>query len=121
MIELKFEQRPMPWSRPARGKNGKAYTLSKQRKYIEDLALMLKQAALGEQYGGAVHASLLFDYRKDKPCTIIRLEDYSFRPDLKTTRGDIDNLAKMVLEAIELSGIVKDDAQIAMLKAEKIK
>ena len=83
--------------------------------------MMLKQAAGGEQFGGAVYANLLFDYQKEKPCTLIQLRDFSFRPDLKITRGDIDNLAKMVLESIELSGIVKDDAQVAMLKAEKIK
>ncbi len=121
MIELKFEQRPIPWARPSRSRVGIVYNTDIQTKYREDLALMLKQAALGEQFGGAVKANLLFDYRRDNPCTIIQLEDYSFRPDLKTTRGDIDNLAKMVLESIELSGIVKDDAQIAMLKAEKVK
>ncbi len=121
MIELKFEQRPVPWSRPARGKSGKMYTVPEQRKYIADLALMLKQAAGGEQFSGAVYANLLFDYQEENPCTIIQLKDFSFRPDLKTTRGDVDNLAKMVLEAVQLSGIVEDDAQIAMLKAEKVK
>ncbi len=121
MIELKFEQRPIPWARTRRSRSGHAYTTDIQTAYREDLALMLKQASLGEQFGGAVRASLLFDYQKKNPCTIIQLSDVSYRPDLKTTRGDLDNLTKMVLEAVQLSGIVKDDAQVAMLKAEKVK
>lgn len=120
MIELRFDRRPKPWSRPARGRSGQAYTASTQRKYIADLALLLKQAAGGEVFSGAVKAKLLFDYHKDRTCTLIRLEDWSFRPDLKVSRADIDNLAKMVLEAVEFSGIVKDDSQIALLEAEKV-
>ncbi len=115
-VTLIFDQRPKPWSRTVRGDRTKRRLT--QDKYIEDLAIMLKLMADGTTFDGAVEVDLLFDYKRDE--THIRLIDASHRPDLKTTRADVDNLAKMVLEAIEKSGIVKDDAQVATLHAEKV-
>jgi len=121
MIALTFAHRPMPWSRTLKGE--RTERAKKQRKYINDLAMMLKVAAKGETFDGAVKVELRFDYTRQIDSlglTLIRISDQSHRPDLKTTRADLDNLCKMVLEALQKSGIVKDDAQVAILEAEKV-
>lgn len=119
MITLVFDTRPVPWSRTATGKSGQKYTPNVQRAYMYDLAMMLKVVAKGETFEGAVKAQLRFDYKRNQ--TLIQLSDASHREDLKITRADCDNLVKMVLESVQKSGIVKDDAQIAILEAEKTK
>jgi len=116
MISLTFETRPVPWSRTLRGEKSKRQ--KKQDKYIADLAMMLKLAS-NETFEGAVKVQLCFDYKLNH--TLIYVSDMSHRPDLKTTRSDLDNNCKLVLEALQASGIVKDDAQVAVLEAEKVK
>jgi len=116
-VTLIFDQRPKPWSRTVRGDRSKRRLT--QDKYIEDLAIMLKLMADGTTFDGAVEVELRFDYKRGE--THIRVIDASHRDDLKTTRGDLDNLCKMVLESLQKSGIVKDDAQVAKMASEKVK
>ena len=116
MISLVFDIRPIPWSRTLRGEKSKRK--KRQDEYIKALAIALKIVAEGETFDGAVKAELRFDYKHGR--TLIRLSDMSHRPDLKTTRADCDNLVKIVLEAVQKSGIVKDDAQVAIIEAEKV-
>ncbi len=117
MISLVYDTRPVPWSRTKVGKTGKQYTPTRQREYIKDLAMMLKVAANGETFDGPVAVALEFDYERNQ--TLIDISE-SHRKKMRIKRPDVDNLAKMVLEAIEESGIVKDDSQVAVLKAEKV-
>jgi Holliday junction resolvase RusA-like endonuclease len=117
MISIHFDHRPVPWSRVLRGERTKR--AAKQRKYIEDLSLVMKLAAEGQSYDGPVSVRAQFDYKNN--CTRIEVHDVSHRTDLKITRADADNLLKAVLESLQKSGIVKDDAQVAILEAEKLK
>ena len=114
-ISYTHETRPVPWSRSVRG--DRSARRLKQNKYIADLAMMLKVAADGESYDGPVSVYLDFDFKNAKTEIVITS---SIMPNLRIKRPDVDNLAKMVLEAIEKSGIVKDDAQVAYLRAEKV-
>ena len=116
-VSLTFDHRPIPWSRSVRGDSTERR--KRQDKYINDLALMLKVEAKGQTFDGAVKVDLRFDYKQ--ACTHIRVSDASHRPDLKASRGDLDNLVKMTLECLQRSGIVKDDAQVAILEAEKVR
>jgi Holliday junction resolvase RusA-like endonuclease len=115
LINLTFPQRPVPWSRTVRGDRTKRRL--KQDKYIKDLATMLKAEAGGETIEGPAFVRCEFDY--ENKCTLIQVMEVE-RYNLKTTRADLDNLLKMVLEALQKSGIVKDDAQVAIVEAEKI-
>lgn len=115
MITLTYDTRPVPWSRSVRGDRSKRRL--KQDKYIRDLALALKIAAKGETIDGAASVQLRFDYKHN--CTNIQISK-SYQENLRTKRADLDNLAKMVLEAIQKSGIVIDDAQVAHMEAEKV-
>ncbi len=115
MISLTFDTRPVPWSRTLRGE--RTPRAQKQRKYIADLAMMLKTAANGETYDGAVSVNLEFDFERMQ--TLIEISA-SHRKKLRIKYPDLDNLSKMVFEAIERSGIVENDKQVAVLKAEKV-
>lgn len=114
MISLVFETRPIPWSRTLRGEKSKRK--KRQDAYINSLAIMLKTTAEGETFDGPVFVRVEFDYKKGQTqIQIMGVERYN----LKTTRADLDNLIKIVLEALQKSGIVKDDAQVAIIEAEK--
>jgi Holliday junction resolvase RusA-like endonuclease len=41
-------------------------------------------------------------------------------PHHKTTKPDIDKLARAILDAITMSGVIKDDAQVVSLHAAKV-
>ena len=121
MISLTFPGRPVAWARVKRGRGGKAYTPAKQDRHRKDVALMLKVAA--RQAGtrmleGPVCLRVRFDFKRNE--TVIELT-----PAIKGLHAcdeiiDVDNLAKQIMEAVELSGIVENDAQIAYLEAEKV-
>ena len=115
MINLVFDTRPIPWSRTVRGDRTKRRL--RQDAYIKSLALALKIAAEGETIDGPAFVRAEFDYKKG--CTQIQVMGVE-RYNLKTTRADLDNLLKIVLESIQKSGIVKDDAQVAIIEAEKV-
>jgi len=51
--------------------------------------------------------------------TVIRIEELHLSR-YRVSRPDVDNLEKQIFEAIEDAGIVKDDAQIACVIAEKV-
>lgn len=115
MISLVFPHRPVPWSRTVRG--DRTPRRLKQDKYINDLALTLKLKAKGETFDGPVLVRLEFDYHSN--LTLINVDSAAKHHLLRSKRPDIDNLCKMVLEALQKSGIVKDDSQVAILEAEK--
>ena len=121
MISLTFPGRPVPWARVKRGKAGNTYTPPKQAKHREDVALMLKVAARKagiRKFEGPVCLRVRFDYGRNE--TVIELYpgirgEHAFEEIV-----DTDNLAKQIMEAVELSGVVDNDAQVAYLEAEKI-
>lgn len=117
MISLTFPGRPVPWARVKRGRGGKAYTPAKQLKHRRDLAMMLKASAGDTKLTGPVCLRVRFDYARNE--TVIEITP-GIKGMHRDKRADVDNCAKAVMEAIELSGIVEDDAQIAYLEAEKI-
>ena len=117
-MKLTFQGRPVPWARVARGRGGQTYTPAKQNLHRAKLAEALWVAARGKTFAGAVRVDVVFDY--DLELTDIEITDIGASLAYRTKRPDGDNLAKQVLEAIEKSGIVKDDAQVAILYAEKV-
>ena len=119
MIEVVFPGRPVPWARHRMGK-GRSYMPAKQKKQMDDLALLIKAASKGERFDGPVRLELCFDYGGPAPSTYIRIDGNYVQPNHRIKRGDIDNLVKWVMESLQASGVVKDDAQVAFLIAEKV-
>lgn len=136
MIDITFPGRPVPWARamarkdkrPIRTKDGKLksgafFTHTRQEKHREALAWLIKKEMQEQgikQWSGPVALECNFDYRRN--CTHIKV--WPIREGatkFKDTRADVDNLVKEIAESIEDSGLVKDDAQIAILWARKTK
>lgn len=117
MIELVLEGRPVPWAR-ARTRRGVHYTPARQREHRNDLALMLRAAAKGRRFEGAVSLAVEFDYGKNE--TRIRITEAAGEGWM-ISRPDVDNCLKQISETIEDAGLVRDDAQIVEVIARKIR
>lgn len=70
------------------------------------------------QFNGPVGLYAEFDYAMSE--TRITLFEMSAER-YKSTRCDLDNLIKEIAEACQDSGVLKDDAQIALIEAKKLK
>jgi Holliday junction resolvase RusA-like endonuclease len=116
MIEVVFPGRPYPWPRHRMGK-GRSYMPAKQKKWLDDLALTIRVSAGRSMLSGPVVLRAVFDYLKNETRFEISPSD---KKSHRIKRGDIDNLCKGLMEALQVSGVVKDDAQVAFLIAEKV-
>ena len=119
MINFTFPGRPVPWARVKRGRNGHAYTPPKQKAHREELAWAIKEAAAGEELKGPVCVDVTFDYGHKH--TNIKIYSRGEKDEYYRTKiPDVDNLLKQLLEAIEDSGVVGNDSQVASVRAEKV-
>jgi Holliday junction resolvase RusA-like endonuclease len=121
LLELTLPGRPVPWARARKSKWGGFFTPLRQAAHRETLAnlIALKMREQGiEQFTGPVGLYAEFDYAKPET----RIQVFELHPHgYKATRCDLDNLIKELAEACQDSGLVKDDAQIALVEAKKLK
>lgn len=118
MIELVVEGRPVPWGR-VRGSGWHTWSRPLQKNHREDVALLLKSVAHGQKFTGPVKLVVDFDFGKDE--TRIYIEPLLDTSYYLPSRPDTDNLVKQICEAMQDSGIVEDDSQVAVLIARKIR
>jgi len=95
---------PVAMGRPRMTKHGRAYTPVKSRVYMDDAIQQVTQqwrnrAQLADQ---PLRVHLLFVHKRPKRITATHRTP-------KTTKPDIDNLIKMVLDTLTKSGIWLDD------------
>lgn len=108
-----FQGSPVAMGRPRMGKFG-TYTPPKSSKYMKD-----QVAALVDQIeaplDGPVKVCVTFVHKRPQ-----RLQKKSSPESriLKTTRPDLDNLVKMVLDILTNSGMWNDDNQVTSLVCE---
>lgn len=103
---------PVPWAR-ARTSGRRFFTDERTASAKRKVALAAK-AAGAVPFDGPVTVALTFDYDADET----RVE-ITPRPDGKATRPDVDNLCKLVMDA--LNGVAwVDDGQVATLWAHKV-
>jgi len=95
---------PVAMGRPRMTKQGRAYTPAKSREYMADAVGQIQK-----QYGDATQLAneplrlqLVFVHKRPQ-----RIKHTQRVP--KTTKPDIDNLIKMVMDALTKSGIWLDD------------
>jgi Holliday junction resolvase RusA-like endonuclease len=87
------------------------------------MALLIKGAMVAKrhkQFKGPVLLDVIFDYAANET----RIEVCSIEGDpeqnWKSTRADLDNLVKQINEGLQDSGLLADDAQVAVLWARKV-
>jgi Holliday junction resolvase RusA-like endonuclease len=122
LISLTLPGRPVPWARARKSKRGGFFTPPKQAGHRDALAMILRMEAKAqgiEKFDGPVLLDLVFDYAQKE--TRIEIHDLGSVDGIyRITRPDIDNLLKQIMEAIEDSGLLADDAQVAVVRTRKV-
>lgn len=104
--------RPQPYKRPGWGKNN-SRRYNPNKKDQEDFIVALqhlcqKNNAVLPSFGSSeLEAILIFTLPRRSPNTKV------------TSSPDIDNLAKFIFDALQISGVFENDAQISRLVVEK--
>jgi Holliday junction resolvase RusA-like endonuclease len=104
---------PVAWAR-ARQRGRHHFTAPEVTAAKRRVALAARRAGVEKVVDGPVLVELRFDYDAEETTVAVRPLEVG-----KVTRPDIDNLAKLVLDA--LNGVAwEDDNQVAMLYAIKV-
>jgi Holliday junction resolvase RusA-like endonuclease len=112
----------VPWARARRSKWGGFFTPEKQQDHRDNLARLIQKKMLEqnicEPFEGPIGLYAEFDYAKPETrLTFFEMNEHCYR----SGRPDIDNCIKQIAESAQDSGLVKDDAQIALVEAKKLK
>ena len=122
-IKLNFEIKPMAKQSFRTTRTGQKYldaSVIKYRKAIRNMAILQMRKQKAEKIEGAVNMNIVYSFRRPKSLNKKeRNEIDSGKTVPKTTKPDIDNLTKAILDA--LNGIVwKDDAQVTQINIQKV-
>ena len=122
-IQLKFDIKPMAKQSFRTTRSGQKYldpSVIKYRKAIRNMAITQMRNQKAEKIEGAVNMNIVYAFRRPQSLSKKeRSEIDGGKTVPKTTKPDIDNLTKAILDA--LNGIVwKDDAQVTQINVQKI-
>jgi Holliday junction resolvase RusA-like endonuclease len=122
-IQLKFEIKPMAKQSFRTTRSGQKYldpSVIKYRKAIRNMAIAQMRNQKAEKIEGAVNMNIVYAFRRPQSLSKKERNEIDGGKTVpKTTKPDIDNLTKAILDA--LNGIVwKDDAQVAQINIQKI-
>jgi crossover junction endodeoxyribonuclease RusA len=120
--------KPAPQGSKARGRNGGLYDMSKGlEQWRRTVALTVRSHLPSASWpddaiGGPAAVTVVFlmprprdHYRAGKFAAVVK-ESAPLHP---ATRPDVDKLARAVLDALKMSGAIKDDGQVVTLAAVK--
>ena len=122
-IKLEFDVKPMAKQSFRTTRSGQKYldpSVIKYRKAIRNMAIAQMRNQKAEKIEGAVNMNIIYAFRRPQSLSKKeRSEIDNGKTVPKTTKPDIDNLTKAILDA--LNGIVwKDDAQVTQIKIQKV-
>lgn len=122
-IKLEFDIKPMAKQSFRTTRSGQKYldpSVIKYRKAIRNMAIAQMRNQKAEKIEGAVNMNIVYAFRRPQSLSKKeRSEIDGGKTVPKTTKPDIDNLTKAILDA--LNGIVwKDDAQVTQINVQKI-
>lgn len=122
-IKLEFDVKPMAKQSFRTTRSGNKYldpSVIKYRKAIRNMAIAQMRNQKAEKIEGAVNMNIIYAFRRPQSLSKKeRSEIDGGKTVPKTTKPDIDNLTKAILDA--LNGIVwKDDAQVTQIKIQKV-
>ncbi len=109
-MEIKFNLpiRPQP-KQSVRGGGKGFYTDPAKKEYVKALTMLIKSQYKRPAQSGPLQVSIAFCYKRPK----------GQKSDFKTSRPDLDNLSKPVLDALTDAGVITDDAIVCRLCLEK--
>lgn len=114
-----LNMKPMACPRPrAVGFAGhaRAYMPESYRKWKERAKLFIRQQYKGPKLDMPLHIIVTVVYQR--PVRLMRKKDPAERI-LKTTKPDLDNVLKSVLDALEQAGVMENDSQVVGIMAWK--
>ena len=122
-IKLEFDVKPMAKQSFRTTRTGQKYldaSVIKYRKAIRNMAIAQMRNQKAEKIEGAVNMNIIYAFRRPQSLSKKErneIDNGKIVP--KTTKPDIDNLTKAILDA--LNGIVwKDDAQVTQINIQKV-
>ena len=122
-IQLIFDIKPMAKQSFRTTRTGQKYldaSVIKYRKAIRNMAIAQMRNQKAEKIEGAVNMNIVYAFRRPQSLSKKERNEIDGGKTVpKTTKPDIDNLTKAILDA--LNGIVwKDDAQVTQINIQKI-
>lgn len=110
-LHLKFNIKPVPWSRPRLAKSGHFFTKKEDAIYRRSLQYLCKEQYQGGAFCDAVKIKIEFVMKRPKTVTRKNM----------TTKPDLSNLIKNVEDALFCSDsyLLVDDAKIIGIEATK--
>ena len=122
-IKLNFEIKPMAKQSFRTTRSGQKYldpSVIKYRKAIRNMAIAQMRNQKAEKIEGAVNMNIVYAFRRPQSLSKKERNEIDGGKTVpKTTKPDIDNLTKAILDA--LNGIAwKDDAQVTQINIQKI-
>jgi len=116
---------PVPKGRPRfarRGRGFRVYTDEKSREFEQAVAAAARRAADdlgGWQVGARVPLRLEVQVVCKRPASRFRVADDDGQRTAKTTRPDLDNYLKSLIDGLQGARLFADDAQIVEIAARK--
>jgi len=122
-IMLTFEIKPMAKQSFRTTRTGQKYldaSVIKYRKAIRNMAIAQMRKQKAQKIEGAVNMNIVYAFRRPQSLSKKERSEIDGGKSVpKTTKPDIDNLTKAILDA--LNGIAwKDDAQVTQINVQKI-
>lgn len=98
-------------------KFGHAFTPTKKRKYVADLVECFREHNI-KQFEGRLRVTVVYSFKwRQSDKAIAKTQSWAYMD----KRPDIDNLFKPVADALQASGVIKDDGQIVEVRVRKIR
>lgn len=112
-LEAIIGTRPIAWARAGTDPNGRRFTPKRYQAWKDRAVPQLQASAKLRRFPGEVAVAIdVFPDRTEVRISAIEPEDRR----RQTLRGDVDNYAKAVLDALQDAGTLTDDHQVADLR-----
>lgn len=121
VLEVKIPGKPVAWSRTGGGSNGHRYNTGEHESWLAFAGVYMRQAARGrERVDGPVRVDYLAVLERPARLTGTARKPVP-RGRLPAPRTpDVDNVGKLVCDALKRAELIKDDAQVVRVDGEKV-
>lgn len=110
-----IELDPVAMGRP-RYYNGRVLTPKSSARYMKTVIPLLQYQLVKQIYDTAIKIEVIYFFRRPARLKKKSLEQVKV---LKTTKPDLDNLNKMLLDCMQKAELFPDDKQVTILHSEK--
>lgn len=111
---IKLDGHIIPKARPQfDGRNGRAYHKREYSSWLEDAGWQVAAQRKGRRHEGPIKVTIVLNGQT----AAVRIAELDADQRPKGVRGDLDNIAGSILDALQTGGIISNDSQVATLEA----